>query len=92
MKELRKFIKDQLSVWPLAAANYRSLKSVRTRELTVGGLPCRVQFNPERAFSTNADTRPEAIAARPCFLCADTRRSSSTSSSRGARAGCTMSR
>ena len=39
MKELRKFIKDQLSVWPLAAANYRSLKSVRTRELTVGGLP-----------------------------------------------------
>ncbi len=73
MKELRKFIKDQLSVWPLAAANYRSLKSVRTRELTVGGLPCRVQFNPERAFSTNADTRPEAIAARPCFLCADNR-------------------
>ena len=73
MKELRKFIKDQLSVWPLAAANYRALKSVRTRELTVGGLPCRVQFNPERAFSTNADTRPEAIAARPCFLCADNR-------------------
>ena len=73
MKELRKFIKDQLSVWPLAAANYRSLKSVRTRELTVGGLPCRVQFNPERAFSTNADTSPEAIAARPCFLCADNR-------------------
>ena len=73
MKELRKFIKDQLSVWPLAAANYRSLKSVRTRELTVGGLPCRVQFNPERAFSTNADTSPEAIAARPCFLCANNR-------------------
>ena len=73
MKELRKFIKDQLSVWPLAAANYRALKSVRTRELTVGGLPCRVQFNPERAFSTNADTRPEAISARPCFLCADNR-------------------
>ena len=73
MKELRKFIKDQLSVWPLAAANYRALKSVRTRELTVGGLPCRVQFNPERAFSTNADTSPEAIAARPCFLCADNR-------------------
>lgn len=73
MKQLQKFIKDQLSVWPLAAANYRSLKSVRTRELTVGGLPCRVQFNPERAFSTNADTSAEAIAARPCFLCADNR-------------------
>ena len=73
MKELRKFIKDQLSVWPLAAANFRALKSVRTKELTVGGLPCRVQFNPERAFSTNADTSPEAIASRPCFLCAENR-------------------
>jgi SpoIID/LytB domain protein len=73
MKELRKFIKDQLSVWPLAAANFRALKSVKTKELTVGGLPCRVQFNPERAFSTNADTSPEAIASRPCFLCAENR-------------------
>ena len=73
MKELRKFIKDQLSVWPLAAANFRALKSVKTRELTVGGLPCRVQFNPERAFSTHADTSAEAIAARPCFLCPDNR-------------------
>ena len=73
MKELRKFIKDQLSVWPLAAANFRALKAVKTRELTVGGLPCRVQFNPERAFSTHADTSAEAIAARPCFLCPDNR-------------------
>ena len=73
MKELRKFIKDQLSVWPLAAANFRALKGIRTRELTVCGLPCRVQFNPERAVSTHADTTPEGIAARPCFLCADNR-------------------
>ena len=69
MQELRKFIKDQLSVWPLAAANFRALKSVRTKHLTVCGLPCSVQFNPERAGSSTADTSPEAIAARPCFLC-----------------------
>ncbi|NLZ19785.1 MAG: DUF4922 domain-containing protein [Bacteroidales bacterium] len=69
MQELRKFIKDQLSVWPLAAANFRLLKSVRTKDLSVFGLPCRVQFNPERAISSTADTSPEAIAARPCFLC-----------------------
>ena len=69
MQELRKFIKDQLSVWPLAAANFRAVKHVKSRELTVCGLPCRVQWNPERVRSTTADTRPEVIAARPCFLC-----------------------
>jgi len=73
MQELRKFIKDQLSVWPLAAANFRSLKGVKTRELTVYGLPCRVQWNPERVGSSTADTSPEAIAARPCFLCEQNR-------------------
>lgn len=73
MKELRKFIKDQLSVWPLAAANFRALKGVRTKTLEVGGLACRVQFNPSRAASSTADTSPEAIAARPCFLCAANR-------------------
>ena len=69
MQELRKFIKDQLSVWPLAAGHFRALKSVRTRELNVFGLPCQVQWNPERVGSSTADTSPEAIAARPCFLC-----------------------
>ena len=69
MEALRKFIKDQLSVWPLVAARFRALKGVRTRELTVHGLPCRVQHNPDRVGSSTADTSPEAIAARPCFLC-----------------------
>ena len=73
MQDIRKFIQDQLSVWPLAAANFRALKGVRTKELAVYGLPCRVEFNPERAISSTADTSPEAIAARPCFLCAQNR-------------------
>ena len=69
MHDLQKFIGDQLSVWPLAALNFRSLKSVQTRDLDACGLPCRVQFNPSRIASSTADVRPEAIAARPCFLC-----------------------
>ena len=69
MQELRKFIKDQLSIWPLASANFRALKAVKSRELTVFGLPCHIQWNPERVGSSTADTSPEAIAARPCFLC-----------------------
>ena len=73
MQTLRKFIKDQLSVWPLAAAHFRALKGVRTRELTVYGLPCQLQWNPERVGSSTADTSREAIAARPCFLCEQNR-------------------
>lgn len=71
--DIPKFINDQLSVWPLASANFRALKSVRTKSLTVGGLQCCVQYNPERIASTTADTDPESIAARKCFLCADNR-------------------
>lgn len=71
--ELRKFIKDQLSVWPLAAANFRALKTLRSKDLKVFGLSCRVQYNPRRVLSSMADTSPEAIAARKCFLCAENR-------------------
>lgn len=73
MQELDKFINDQLSVWPLAAANFRALKSARTRQLEVDGLLCTVQCNPRRILSSTADTTPQAIAARECFLCADNR-------------------
>lgn len=73
MQELDKFINDQLSVWPLAAANFRALKSARTRQLDVDGLLCTVQCNPRRILSSTADTTPQAIAARKCFLCADNR-------------------
>ena len=33
--ELQKFIKDQLSVWPLASSNFRALKGLRYRSLEV---------------------------------------------------------
>lgn len=73
MQELNKFVNDQLSVWPLAAANFRALKSAGIRQLDVNGLLCTVQYNPGRVMSTTADTSREAIAARKCFLCADNR-------------------
>ena len=73
MKELHKFIKDQLSVWPLASGNFRALKKISVKDLEVCGLNCRVQFNPRRVISSTADTSPEARAARKCFLCASNR-------------------
>ncbi len=76
MKESRiiaKFISDQLSQWPLASANFRSLKSVQTRELEVGGLKVRLQHNPGRIRSTAAKVDAASLKARRCFLCAENR-------------------
>ena len=73
MKELNKFIKDQLSVWQLASSNFRALKTAPSREVDVFGLKCRIQYNPRRVISSTADTSPAAIALRKCFLCADNR-------------------
>lgn len=73
MKELNKFIKDQLSVWQLASSNFRALKTAPSREVDVFGLKCRIQYNPRRVISSTADTSPAAIASRKCFLCADNR-------------------
>lgn len=73
MDEISKFIQDQLSVWALAATNFRALKAAETREMEVGGLKVRIQHNPCRIISTTADVSPEVIAARKCFLCVDNR-------------------
>lgn len=76
MKESRiigKFISDQLSQWPLASANFRSLKSVRTRELEVGGLQVCLQHNSERIRSSAAKVDSASLKARKCFLCAENR-------------------
>ncbi len=73
MDELNKFIQDQLSVWPLAAANFRALKTMQSRSLNIGGLQSKIQFNPERIASSTANIDEAALAARPCFLCVENR-------------------
>ena len=75
MKENRihKFVGDQLSRWPLACDNFRALKNVRVREVVVGGLGVKLQFNPARMISSAAKLTKEDIAKRKCFLCRDNR-------------------
>lgn len=68
-----RFIKDQLSVWPLAADNFAALRNVETRELHVDGFPVRLQHNPARIVSTSAKTDSSSIKARKCFLCSENR-------------------
>ena len=63
----------QLAAWPEAARRYRDLLNIETKEIDLGGMPVRIQFNPARAVSTLACTDAAAIEARPCFLCRDNR-------------------
>ena len=72
-KTIYKFVGDQLSRWPLACDNYRALKNVQVREVEVGRLKVKLQFNPARMISSAAKLSKEAIAARKCFLCRENR-------------------
>lgn len=72
-KTIHKFVGDQLSRWPLACDNFRALKNVRVREVEVGGLTVKLQFNPARMISSAAKLNDEDIAKRRCFLCRENR-------------------
>ncbi len=71
--QIDKFIKDQLSVWPLAAENYRNLKKVETKRFDIGGLEVTVQHNPCRKISSEAALDRKSLSERPCFLCPENR-------------------
>lgn len=71
---IKQFITNQLASWPMAAKNHRILsENVITRSLNIGTRTIFLQHNPLRATSTGANTDAVAIAARPCFLCPQTR-------------------
>ena len=72
---IHKFVGDQLSCWPLACDNFRALKNVQVREVEVGGLKVKLQFNPARMVSSAAKLTKEDIAKRKCFLCRENRSS-----------------
>ena len=70
---IHKFVGDQLSQWPLACGNFRALKDVSVRDVEVGGLTVKLQFNPARIVSSAAKTSKEELAKRKCFLCRENR-------------------
>ena len=72
-KSIHKFVGDQLSRWPLACDNFRALKNVRVREMEIGGLTVKLQFNPARMISSAAKLNKDDIARRRCFLCRENR-------------------
>ena len=70
---IEKFINDQLSVWPLACGNFRALRDVRTKRVTVNGLEVILQHNPARIVSSAAKLDAGTLKTRKCFLCRENR-------------------
>jgi hypothetical protein len=60
---------DQRARWPAFAAGEHALARLQSRTLEEDGARLVLQVNPGRRASTGARVEPEAIAARPCFLC-----------------------
>lgn len=68
-----RLVEDQLRDWEEVRLRTMSLRDVKVKDVTVDGIPWRVQFNPARVVSTGAKVDKASIAARPCFLCRDNR-------------------
>jgi hypothetical protein len=60
---------EQQSVWNQMLKGYADLEFVKTREVVCKGFTVKLQFNPGRIISTGANTNPQAIKERECFLC-----------------------
>ncbi|MDE6383252.1 MAG: DUF4922 domain-containing protein [Paramuribaculum sp.] len=67
--EIDRFVAMQLAAWPMARTNHDALADAVSKVVDVDGYPITLLALPARAASNKADIRPEAIAARPCFLC-----------------------
>lgn len=64
-----KLLSQQLLTWPKLREGYDLLKGIKIRTISYNGFTVRLQHNEGRVTSTLADTRPETIEKRPCFLC-----------------------
>lgn len=71
--DIDRLVEDQLRDWEEVRLRTMSLRDVKIKDVTVDGIPWRVQFNPARVVSTGAKVDKASIAARPCFLCRDNR-------------------
>ncbi len=63
----------QLGEWEQAKNNYVALNGIEVKEVTLGGFPVKVQFNPARIVSSAAKVDAKSIQERKCFLCAANR-------------------
>jgi hypothetical protein len=60
---------NQIKVWPQMKEGYDGLEFIKAREVICSGFNVKLQFNPNRIVSTGANTDPQAVKERKCFLC-----------------------
>jgi len=68
-KIITEFITGQLAAWPLSAANFEALQTVKVKKIELPGWLIKVQYNPARAVSSSAKVDSASLKARKCFLC-----------------------
>jgi hypothetical protein len=66
-------MRSQLKEWEQAANNYSALSGVRVKEIPLGNMRIKVQFNPARIVSSAAKVDAKSISERKCFLCKENR-------------------
>jgi hypothetical protein len=60
---------NQQGSWPLLIEGYEALRTVKVRDVHCSGYSVFLQFNPQRIVSSSAETGPDSIRRRKCFLC-----------------------
>ncbi len=73
MQTVDSLIENQLSSWSTARENYVALNNVRIKDLKVGNVTYKIQFNPARIRSSAAKVDKASLKARKCFLCGENR-------------------
>lgn len=66
---LEKLYLDQVRNFELARKNFLALKEVVYRPIPCGEFTIRLQYNPARMISTNANIDAVTLQSRKCFLC-----------------------
>lgn len=68
-KQCKDLLNQQKNVWKELSDNYREFENVKSRELSCTDYKVILQYNPNRIFSTTANTDAQTIQSRECFLC-----------------------
>ena len=73
MDNTKDFISEQLSSWGDACERHAQVGDVKTKCVSVNGVPWQVMLNSSRKVSTEAKVDDVSISERPCFLCGKNR-------------------
>jgi ATP adenylyltransferase/5',5'''-P-1,P-4-tetraphosphate phosphorylase II len=67
----KQLLEIQKKQWPMLAAGYNSLDTVKSKSFQFDGFKINAQFNAGRMTSTSAKVDPKSISERKCFLCSE---------------------